>query len=30
MIVRRLELVDFRNYRDASFDFHPGITAVVV
>ena len=29
MIVRRLELVDFRNYRDASFDFHPGITAVV-
>ncbi len=29
MIVRRLELVDFRNYREASFDFHPGITAVV-
>jgi len=29
MIVTRLELVDFRNYREASFDFHPGITAVV-
>ncbi len=29
MIVSRLELVDFRNYREASFDFHPGITAVV-
>jgi DNA replication and repair protein RecF len=29
MIVRRLELTDFRNYREASFDFHPGITAVV-
>lgn len=29
MIVSRLELVDFRNYREGSFDFHPGITAVV-
>src|SRR3954469_16201292 len=29
MIVTRLELVDFRNYREASFDFHPGMTAVV-
>ncbi|MBI4933680.1 MAG: DNA replication/repair protein RecF [Actinobacteria bacterium] len=29
MIVTRLELVDFRNYGEASFDFHPGITAVV-
>ena len=29
MIVTRLELVDFRNYRAAAFDFHPGITAVV-
>ena len=29
MIVHRLELVDFRNYQEASFDFHPGITAVV-
>ena len=29
MIVTRLELVDFRNYREAVFDFHPGITAVV-
>ncbi len=29
MIVTRLELVDFRNYREASFDFHEGITAVV-
>ena len=29
MIVTRLELVDFRNYREASFDFHPGITAIV-
>lgn len=29
MIVTRLELVDFRNYREGSFDFHPGITAVV-
>lgn len=29
MIVTRLELVDFRNYTDASFEFHRGITAVV-
>ncbi len=29
MIVTRLELVDFRNYAAATFDFHPGITAVV-
>ena len=29
MIVTRLELVDFRNYSDASFDFHPGTTAIV-
>ena len=29
MIVTRLELVDFRNYREACFDFGPGITAVV-
>ncbi len=29
MIVRRLELVDFRNYREASFTFEPGVTAVV-
>jgi DNA replication and repair protein RecF len=29
VIVTRLELVDFRNYHEASFDFHPGITAVV-
>ena len=29
MIVSRLELVDFRNYVTAAFDFHPGITAVV-
>jgi DNA replication and repair protein RecF len=29
VIVTRLELVDFRNYTAASFDFHPGITAVV-
>lgn len=29
MIVSRLELVDFRNYGEASFEFHPGITAVV-
>lgn len=29
MIVTRLELVDFRNYHDAAFDFHPGVTAVV-
>jgi DNA replication and repair protein RecF len=29
MIVRTLHLVDFRNYSDASFEFHPGVTAVV-
>lgn len=29
MIVTRLELVDFRNYAHASFDFEPGTTAVV-
>jgi DNA replication and repair protein RecF len=29
VIVTRLELIDFRNYGEASFDFHPGITAVV-
>ena len=29
MIVTRLELVDFRNYREAQFDFDPGITAIV-
>lgn len=29
MIVRRLELVDFRNYAAACFELHPGITAVV-
>lgn len=29
MIVTRLELVDFRNYSDAAFDFHPGTTAVI-
>ena len=29
MIVSRLELVDFRNYANASFDFEPGTTAVV-
>ncbi len=29
MIVTRLELVDFRNYVEASFQFHHGITAVV-
>ncbi len=29
MIVTRLELVDFRNYTEASFEFHHGITAVV-
>ena len=29
MIVTRLDLVDFRNYLDASFEFHPGVTAVV-
>src|SRR4051794_17251549 len=29
MIVSRLELVDFRNYGNASFDFESGTTAVV-
>lgn len=29
MIVTRLELVDFRNYVEASFQFHHGITAIV-
>ena len=29
MIVASLELVDFRNYTSATFEFHPGITAVV-
>ena len=29
MIVARLELVDFRNYAHAAFDFQPGTTAVV-
>ena len=29
MIVTRLELVDFRNYREAQFEFDPGITAIV-
>ena len=29
MIVSRLELVDFRNYANVSFEFHPGTTAVV-
>lgn len=29
MIVSRLELVDFRNYTNAMFEFHPGTTAVV-
>ena len=29
MIVARLELVDFRNYVSAAFDFQPGTTAVV-
>jgi DNA replication and repair protein RecF len=29
VIVSRLELVDFRNYANASFDFEPGTTAVV-
>ena len=29
MIVSRLELTDFRNYTHATFDFHPGTTAVV-
>jgi DNA replication and repair protein RecF len=29
VIVRRLELVDFRNYVSASFDLDPGTTAVI-
>jgi DNA replication and repair protein RecF len=29
VIVSRLELVDFRNYANAAFDFQPGTTAVV-
>lgn len=29
MIVARLELVDFRNYANVAFEFHPGTTAVV-
>lgn len=29
MIVKRLELTNFRNYAAAIFDFHPGTTAVV-
>lgn len=29
MIVERLELIDFRNYRQASFDLTSGITAVL-
>lgn len=29
MIVRLLELVDFRNYREAAFELQPGVTAVV-
>jgi DNA replication and repair protein RecF len=29
VFVSRLELVDFRNYADASFEFHRGTTAVV-
>ncbi len=29
MIVSRLELVDFRNYASATFDFQPGTTAVI-
>lgn len=29
MIVSRLELVDFRNYVNAAFDFEPGTTAIV-
>lgn len=29
MIVSHLELVDFRNYTSASFDLHPGTTAVI-
>lgn len=29
MFVERLELADFRNYSSATFDFSPGVTAVV-
>lgn len=29
MIVQRLELVDYRNYRSAAFDLTPGVTAVL-
>jgi DNA replication and repair protein RecF len=29
LIVRSLELVDFRNYERAEFHFHPGTTAVI-
>ena len=29
IVVTRLELVDFRNYAHAAFDFQPGTTAVV-
>ena len=29
MIVSRLELVDFRNYANVTFEFHPGTTAIV-
>jgi len=29
VIVTRLELVDFRNYATATFDLHPGTTAVI-
>ncbi len=29
MIVRSLELVDFRNYESATFELQPGVTAVV-
>lgn len=29
MIVRRVELVDFRSYTNASFELHPGTTAVI-
>ncbi len=29
MIVDRLALLDFRNYRDATFELHPGVTAVL-
>lgn len=29
MFVERLELVDFRNYREASFTLTPGVTAIV-